>query len=76
MSFPPPGDIPDPGIKLMSPVSPALQADSLPAELREALESPLVHLIPKNVKIQRENQEFSLNNVRQRRHVLLEKLYN
>ena len=30
--FPPPGDLPDPGIKTMSPVSRALQADSLPAE--------------------------------------------
>ena len=32
---PPPGDLPDPGIELVSPifpVSPALQADSLPAE--------------------------------------------
>ena len=28
----PPGDLPDPGIKPSSPVSPALQADSLPAE--------------------------------------------
>ena len=28
----PPGDLPNPGIKPMSPVSPALQADSLPAE--------------------------------------------
>ena len=27
--FPPPGDLPDPGIK---PTSPALQADSLPAD--------------------------------------------
>ena len=27
---PPPGDLPDPGVKPMSPVSPALQADSLP----------------------------------------------
>ena len=27
---PPPGDLPDPGIKPASPVSPALQADSLP----------------------------------------------
>ena len=26
---PPPGDLPKPGIKLMSPASPALQADSL-----------------------------------------------
>ena len=30
--FPPPGDLPDPGIKPVSPVSPALQLDSLPAE--------------------------------------------
>ena len=30
LSFPPPGDLPDPGIE---PESPALQADSLPAEL-------------------------------------------
>ena len=32
LPFPPPGDLPDPGIEPMSPVSPALQADSLPAE--------------------------------------------
>ena len=30
--FPPPGDLPDPGIKPVSPVSCVLQADSLPAE--------------------------------------------
>ena len=30
--FPPPGDLPDPGIEPASPVSPALQDDSLPAE--------------------------------------------
>ena len=30
--FPPPRDLPDPGIKPESPVSPALQADSLPLE--------------------------------------------
>ena len=29
LSFPPPRDLPDPGIELKSPVSPALQADSL-----------------------------------------------
>ena len=29
---PPPGDLPDPGIEPVSPVSPALQADSLPTE--------------------------------------------
>ena len=30
--FPLPGDLPDPGIKLESPASLALQVDSLPAE--------------------------------------------
>ena len=30
LPFPPPGDLPDPGIK---PESPALQADDLPTEL-------------------------------------------
>ena len=30
LSCPPPGDLPDPGIKLASPVAPALQVDSLP----------------------------------------------
>ena len=32
MPFPPLGDLPNPGIKPTSPVSPALQADSLPPE--------------------------------------------
>ena len=32
MPGPPPGDLPDPGIELMSLMSPALQADSLPSE--------------------------------------------
>ena len=32
LSFPPPGDFPDPGIELLSLVSPVLEADSLPAE--------------------------------------------
>ena len=35
---PPPGDLPKPGIKLVSPMSPALQTDSLPAE---PLQKPL-----------------------------------
>ena len=30
LPFPPPGDLPDPGIKLASPVAPVFQADSLP----------------------------------------------
>ena len=32
LPFPPPGDLPNPGIKPTSPVSPALQAGSLPSE--------------------------------------------
>ena len=32
LPFPPPGDLPDPGIAPKSPASPALQADSLPTE--------------------------------------------
>ena len=32
LPFPSPGDIPDSGIKVAYPVSPALQTDSLPAE--------------------------------------------
>ena len=32
LSFPPPGDLPDPGIEPVSPMSPTLQADFLPAE--------------------------------------------
>ena len=32
LPFPIPGDIPDPGIEPMSPVSPAMQMDSLPTE--------------------------------------------
>ena len=30
LPFPPPGDLPDPGIKLETPVAPALAADSWP----------------------------------------------
>ena len=32
LPFPPPGDLPNPGIEPVSRVSPALQADSLPDE--------------------------------------------
>ena len=35
---PPPEDLPDPGIKLVSPLSPALQADSLPLSHRGNLD--------------------------------------
>ena len=32
LPFPYPGDLPNPGIELESPVAPALQVDSLPTE--------------------------------------------
>ena len=32
LPFPSPGDLPHPGIELVSPVAPALQVDSLPTE--------------------------------------------
>ena len=37
LSFPPPEDLPNPGIKLMFPASPALQACSLPLRSSQAL---------------------------------------
>ena len=37
LPFPTPGDLPKPGIKPMVPVSPALQADSLPLSHQETL---------------------------------------
>ena len=37
MSFPPPGDLPDPGIETTPHVSPALQVDSLLSELTGSL---------------------------------------
>ena len=36
LPFPAPGDLPDPGIKFESPMSPVLQADSLPLSPGEA----------------------------------------
>ena len=42
LSFPPPSDLPNPGIKPTSPVSPALQADSLPLSHQG---SPVMHNI-------------------------------
>ena len=41
---PPPGDVPNPGIEPVSPVSLALQAESLPLSSREA-HSQFIHLI-------------------------------
>ena len=37
--FPPPGDLPNPGIESASPVSPALQVNSLPTETLGMLKS-------------------------------------
>ena len=42
LPFPPPGDLSDPGIESASPVSPALQTDSLPLSF---LGHPLPHLL-------------------------------
>ena len=42
LPFPSPGDLPDPGIE---PRSPALQADSLPTELRRKMKSYLVDVL-------------------------------
>ena len=36
LPFPPPGDLPNPGITIASPVALALQADSLPLSLSRA----------------------------------------
>ena len=41
LPFPPPGDLPDPGIELMSPAPPALQAGSLPLSHLETMLSKL-----------------------------------
>ena len=42
-----PGDLPDPGIKSMSPVSPALQVDSLLAEQKYSISGKKTDLIIK-----------------------------
>ena len=43
LPYPPPGDLPHPGIEPMSPASPTMQGDSLPTE---PLEKPPASLIP------------------------------
>ena len=45
LPFPPPGDLPDPGIKLQSPVSPAFLADCLLSHRG----SPNVIIIPRSL---------------------------
>ena len=44
LPFPPPGDLPKPRIKPMSPGSPALQEDALPAEPPGKPQSSHMHL--------------------------------
>ena len=48
VAFPPPGDLPNPGIELESPVSLTLQADSLPTEpsIKSSLEHTPFHFFP------------------------------
>ena len=45
-----PGDPPDPGIKPMSPVSPALQVDSLPLSHQGSPQIKVIHLYKKKKK--------------------------
>ena len=45
LPFPPPGDLPDPGIEPMSPASPSLQANSLPLSHRGSLQYFQMHRI-------------------------------
>ena len=50
LPFPPLGDLPDPGIKSEFPVSPALQADSLPLSHQE---SPIAQLKKKKKSMEK-----------------------
>ena len=50
LPFPSPGDLPHPGIKPLSPVSPALQADFLPDEPNWVL-FVLLFLVPFGVNL-------------------------
>ena len=48
VAFPPPGDLPNPGMELESPVSLTLQADSLPTKpsIKPSLEHMPFHFFP------------------------------
>ena len=48
LPFPPPGDLPDPGIEPKSPESPALHVDAFPTELWN---SPINHVVVGNLFI-------------------------
>ena len=45
LQFPPPGDLPDTGMKFTSPTTPALQADSLPLSHLGSQKYTMFHLI-------------------------------
>ena len=57
LPFPSPGHLPNPGVKLSSPVCPALQVDSLPAEASRKF--PSFGLIK-----QKPNSDLSLKNLK------------
>ena len=54
LPFPSPGDLPNPGIEAESPLSPALQADSLPAK---SLGKPEQFLVRQNRLKKKKNQQ-------------------
>ena len=54
LPFPPPGDLPDPGIEPRPPVCPALQVDSLPRGHRE---SPYILFLSSHVRPQTQKAE-------------------
>ena len=57
LPFPPPGDLPDPGIEPMSPPFPALQADSLPLINRGSpqLSSYLLNTVKNHMSLDKDN---------------------
>ena len=53
LSFPPPGNLPDPGIEPTSLVSPALQVDSLPLSHLVSLQNKIITIITKRKRKKR-----------------------
>ena len=53
LSFPPPGNLPDPGIEPTSPASPALQVDSLPLSHLVSLQNKIITIITKRKRKKR-----------------------
>ena len=58
LSFPPPGDLPDSGTEPTSPVSPALQADSLPAEPLRWADIKVNALIRRKIRLNYHNRIY------------------